>query len=112
MLSLARLARIEAFAAIFVPSNATSPTVAIPAAAHSRNDAVNSVLSATSCRCRNRAIVVWSGAVLAHTTRNATSVRQQASIRRDERTPTQYAYSSNATIVLGCRAAPPRPSPR
>jgi hypothetical protein len=39
---------MEALAAIFVPSKATGPTPVMPAAAHSRSDPVNSVLSACS----------------------------------------------------------------
>lgn len=64
MVSLVTLRAIEAGAAIFVPSTATSPTVVIPALAHGRREAVNSVSSASSWRARNRATVVWSGTTL------------------------------------------------
>ena len=37
---------------------------------------------------------------------------QRRSITRLERSPTQYAYTSNATIIDGSYAAPPRPSAR
>ena len=40
---------------------------------------------------RNREMVVWSGAWLAAMTRKATSLSQHRSIRRDERSPVQYA---------------------
>jgi hypothetical protein len=47
--------------------------------------------SGRSCRWRNRAIVVWSGAWLAVMTRTATSSWQRRSIRRDDRSPIAYA---------------------
>ncbi|MEP9383402.1 hypothetical protein ABLE53_13595 [Nocardioides sp. KR10-350] len=43
-----RLRAIDAGAAIFVPSTATSPTLVIPAFAHSRSEAVNSDFNAVS----------------------------------------------------------------
>ena len=67
-----RLAAREAFAAILVPSMDTTPTLTIPAAAHSRSTWVNTSANPSSCSVRNRAIVVWSGASWPHSTRNAT----------------------------------------
>ena len=49
---------------------------------------------------------------LAQITRVATSSTQRRSIRRDERSPTQYAYSNNATIICGSCAGRPPPSAR
>ncbi|WP_348859491.1 hypothetical protein [Nocardioides sp. KR10-350] len=48
MESWVRLRAIDAGAAIFVPSTATSPTLVIPAFAHSRSEAVNSDFNAVS----------------------------------------------------------------
>ena len=58
MVSIVRLADIEALAAILVPSSATGPAVVIPALEHRRSDAVKMDLSASSWRARNRAIPV------------------------------------------------------
>lgn len=55
---LLRLAANAAGQPILVPSTATSPTLTIPACAHSRSDSVKTVASACSWRWRNRAIVV------------------------------------------------------
>jgi hypothetical protein len=47
----------EAFAPIFVPSNATTPSRTRPASAHSRSDSTNTPANAWAWRERNRAIV-------------------------------------------------------
>jgi len=112
MSSLVRFACIEALAAILVPSKATRPTLAIPARWHSRSDEENTCFNACSWRLRKREIVVWSKNSPARITLKATSWWQARSICRDERMPTQYAYTSNATIAFGWWAAPPRPSSR
>jgi hypothetical protein len=51
------LASLDALAAIFVPSIATTPTVASPARAHKPSTPENTSPSGCSCRQRNSAIV-------------------------------------------------------
>jgi len=78
---------MEAGAAIFVPSRATRPALAMPALWQSRIGTQNTSLSAASCPSPKRAIVVWTGVCLTATTRRATSTWQARSICRELRTP-------------------------
>jgi hypothetical protein len=106
-LSSVRLASIEAFAAIFVPSTAIEATRPRPAFAHSLSTCSNKSVNAASCSARNRAIVVWSGMSCAQITRNATSTVHNRSICRDECTRFAYPYNSNVTSMSGSN--PDRP---
>jgi hypothetical protein len=45
--------------------------------------------------------VAWSGFWFAAITRNATSSTHRRSICRLERSPTEYAYTSNDSIIAG-----------
>jgi hypothetical protein len=63
------LAVREAFAAIFVPSTATTPTPTNPALWQRERTDVNACASAASWRTRNSAIVEWSGTRFVQITR-------------------------------------------
>jgi hypothetical protein len=65
--------RREAFARSFVPSNATRPSLTIPAAWHNANACTNRWPNADRCRLRNRAIDRKSGPAPAASHRNATT---------------------------------------
>ena len=62
------------------------------------------------CTRRNSLIVVKCGSALPVSTRNATCSRHARAMRRDEYTPELYAYTSNATIILGSYGRWPRAS--
>ena len=104
-----RFASLDALAAIFVPSSATTPTRPIPSLAHKTRTCAKNGAAVSANRCRNRAIVTWSGARPAQTTRNATSCSHRASIRRDDVTPFAYAHTSSVTIMSGSKPAAPAP---
>ncbi len=89
MASRLRLACRDALASTLVPSRDTTPTRIGPAAAHSRRTSVKHAARACSFAWRNRAMVLWSGAVLAVITRKAMSSWHRRSILRLERSPVQ-----------------------
>ncbi len=85
--SSVRLAFIDAFAPIFIPSRVIVPSLTMPDAAHSTSTSVNSRCTSSGLISANRQIVLWSGTSWAQITRHATSTQHNCSMRRDDRIP-------------------------
>ncbi len=71
----------------FVPSIATRPSLASPAAWHSRSAVRKSPSKAARCRRRNSAIVLWSGRACPARNMKLTSEPRRSSSLRELRTP-------------------------
>ena len=91
----------DAFAFIFVPSNATLPSLTSRAFFARPSTWVNSSARAFRWTRRNSLMRVWSGWSPPAMTRHATSSHVFFSIFRDDATPTQYPYTSKLVIMTG-----------
>jgi hypothetical protein len=74
---------LPAFAAIFIPSSATTPSFPIPSRAHKISTCAKNSPAACGNAARNCEIVTCRGVLPPQITRNAASVWHSCSIRRE-----------------------------
>ncbi len=107
--SSARFAGFDAFAAIFIPSSATTPSFPMPSRAHNASTSAKNGAVIPGNALRNSEIVTWRGVFPAQITPNATSVPHNCSIRRELVTWCAYAHTSTVSSMSGSHPAVPAP---